>query len=167
MEQIIENSLIAGALFVLIVLPFIVIGRRLKKKREAGMISRLNDAARAYGLNLSRYRMINNNLIGWDWENRALIFALDEERPEYINLDSVSRCYMLKKMNGNNVRSISLELLDGDGRLINSIPFYRQFTDSEMTLNNALKYAAEWESLIASDINGRGNKLFSSQDLKY
>jgi hypothetical protein len=167
MEQIIENSLIAGALFVLIVLPFIVLGKRLKKKREAGMMGRLNNAARAYGLNLSRYRMINNNLVGWDWENRALIFAMDEERPEYINLDKVSRCHMLKKMNGNNVRSVSLELLDGDGRLINSIPFYRQFTDSEMTLNNALKYAAEWESLIASDINGRGNKLFSSQDLKY
>jgi hypothetical protein len=167
MEQIIENSLIAGALFVLIVLPFIVIGRRLKKKREAGMISRLNDAARAYGLNLSRYRMINNNLVGWDWENRALIFAMDEERPEYINLDKVSRCYTLKRMNGSDVRSVSLELLDGDNRLINSIPFYRQFTDSEMTLNNALKYAAEWESLITSDIKGRGNKLFNSQELKY
>jgi hypothetical protein len=167
MEQIIENSLIAGALFVLIVLPFIVIGRRLKKKREAGLIGRLNDAARAYGLNLSRYRMINNNLVGWDWENRALIFAMDEERPEYINLDKVSKCYTLKRMNGSDVRSVSLELLDGDNRLINSIPFYRQFTDSEMTLNNALKYAAEWESLITSDIKGRGNKLFNSQELKY
>ena len=167
MEQIIENSLIAGALFVLIVLPFIVIGKRLKKKREARIIGRLNDAARAYGLNLSRYRMINNNLVGWDWENRALIFAMDEERPEYVNLDKVSRCHTLKRMNGNGVRSVSLELLDGDGRLINSIPFYRQFTDSEMTLNNALKYAAEWESLITSDIEGRGNKLLSPQELKY
>ncbi|MES2062626.1 MAG: hypothetical protein V4456_11945 [Bacteroidota bacterium] len=163
MKQIIENSLIAGTLFILIVLPFIILSRKLKKKREAGMLNKLNEAAHDYGLKLTRYIAINNNLIGWDKENAVLLFALDEERPEYIKLDGVGRCYTLKKMNGRAVRSISLELQDRNGRLINSIPFYRQFTDSEMTLKKALKYAAEWELLVVTDIKERDSKLVNLQ----
>lgn len=163
MKQIIENCLIAGTLFILIVLPFIIFSRRLKKKREAGMLNKLNEAAQGYGLIITRYVTINNNLIGWDRESAGLLFALDEERPEYIRLDDVGRCYTLKKMNGRDVRSISLELHDRNGRLINSIPFYRQFTDSEMTLKKALKYSAEWELLIAADIKERGDKLVNLQ----
>jgi hypothetical protein len=163
MTQIIENSLIAGTLFILIVLPFIILGRKLKKKREAEMLNKLNEAAINYGLKLTRYIAINNNLIGWDRENATLLFALDEERPEYIKLDGVGRCYTLKKMNGRAVRSISLELHDMNDRLINSIPFYRQFTDSEMTLEKALKYSAEWELLVITEIKERDNKLVNFQ----
>jgi hypothetical protein len=159
MKQIIENCLIAGILFILIVLPFIIFGRQLKKKREAGMLSKLNEAALDYGLKLTRYVTINNNLLGWDREKAGLLFALDDERPEYIKLNDIGRCFTLKKMNGRDVRSISLELHDRNGRLINSIPFYRQFTDSEITLKKAFKYSAEWELLITTDIKERGSKL--------
>ena len=152
MNQIIENSLIAGCLLVLIVLPFILIGRHLKKKRTEGMIGRLKDAAGTFGVTLSRYGIINNAILGWDSAQRRLLFALDEERPENVDLNEVSGCYTLKRMNGRDVRSVSLQLVDGNDRLLHSISFYRQFTDSELTLNKALAHSAEWEALIKNAI---------------
>ncbi|RYU89961.1 hypothetical protein EWM62_10470 [Mucilaginibacter terrigena] len=166
MKQIIENSLVVGTLLVLTVLPFIAINRRIKKKEEAGMIGRLKEAARTYGINLSRYEMINGILLCWDEDSRSLLFAWGEEKPEHIRIEEVSRCYTLKKMNGRDVRSVSLELLDSHGRAICSIPFYRQFTDSEMSLNKALKYSGEWELLITSSIKQQIKNTFKMPELE-
>ncbi|MBB5397609.1 hypothetical protein [Mucilaginibacter sp. AK015] len=166
MKQIIENSLVVSALLALTVLPFIAINRRIKKKKEAEMIDRLKEAARIHGRNLSRYGMINSILLGWDEENRVLLVAAEEDTPVQISLDEVSRCYTLKKMNGRDVRSVSLELLDGRGRAIYSIPFYRQFADSEITLNKALKYSGEWESLITGSIKRQVKNAFKRQELE-
>lgn len=162
MNQIIENSLIAGCLLALIVLPFIFVSRRLKKQRSDGMIARLKEAAGTFGMNLSRYNIINNAVLGWDSEQRRLLFALDEERPENVNLDNVSGCYTLKRMNGRDVRSVSLQLLDGNDRLLHSISFYRQFTDSELTLNKALEHSAEWETLIKTAIKDDSHNLLGN-----
>ncbi|HTD99673.1 MAG TPA: hypothetical protein VK668_10305 [Mucilaginibacter sp.] len=149
MNHTAENALIVGAFLTTILLPVYLVIRQSSKKRKAKLTERLNTVINDHNLSLTRSEQIGNKMIGWDQPNKILVLA-DNNQPEVeVNdLKQASKCYVLRNMSGNSVRSIFLQIVDPHNKLLCSIPCYEQFVDNEMKLKRVDQQVRDWEQLL-------------------
>jgi hypothetical protein len=149
MNHTAENALIVGALLVTFVLPIYLVVLQSRKKRNAKLTERLNTVINEQNLSLTRSEQIGRKMIGWDHQNKVLLFAdSNQQEVELNDLKKASKCYVLKNMNGSAVRSIFLQIVDPHNKLVCSIPCYEQFVDNEMKLKRVDQQAKDWEQLL-------------------
>jgi hypothetical protein len=147
MNHITENALVAGILLSIVIIPVVIITRKSKQKRIAALNQKLQTAANEYQLSLTRTELLGNKIIGWAQAGKTLLFG-SIEGIVLNDLNNATRCYVLKSMNGNSVKSIILQVADPVNRLVCSIPFYEQFMDNELTLKQLELQAKDWEQLL-------------------
>ncbi len=147
MNHITENALVAGVLLSIVLIPVVIITRKSKQKRIAALNQRLQSVANEHQLSLTRTELLGNKIIGWAQAGKALLFG-SAEGIAINDLSKAARCYVLKSMNGNAVKSIILQVADPVNRLVCSIPFYEQFMDNEMYLKQLELQAKDWEQLL-------------------
>ncbi|MDN3583204.1 hypothetical protein [Mucilaginibacter flavus] len=147
MNHITENALVAGVLLSIVLIPVVIITRKSKQKRIAALNQRLQSVANEHQLSLTRTELLGNKIIGWAQAGKALLFG-SAEGIAINDLSKAARCYVLKSMNGNAVKSIILQVADPVNRLVCSIPFYEQFMDNELALKQLEQQAKDWEQLL-------------------
>jgi hypothetical protein len=154
MTHTIENALIAGGLLTLFIVPIYVVARRAQNKRAALLNQKLQGALTQHNLNLTRSEHLGRKMLGWDQQNQKLVYT-DHEHPEAViyDLQTATKSYVLKSMNGTSVKSITLQVTDLKQKLVCSLPFYHQFMDNEMKLNQFESQAKDWEQLLNSHLN--------------
>lgn len=151
MNHITENALVAGTLLAIFIIPVVIVTRRSKQKRIAGLNQQLQAIANEHQLSLSRSEFIGNKIIGWAQAGKKLFFGA-HDAIIVSDLTAATRCYVLKSMNGTAVKSIILQIADSANRQLCSIPFYQQFMDNEMKLKQLEDQAKDWEQLLNSQL---------------
>ncbi|WP_394771998.1 hypothetical protein [Mucilaginibacter sp.] len=166
MENNIENTLITGGLLGLIIVPFLVINHLSKRtKISLAMTERLAGLASRSNCQLSRSEQFGARAIGLD-ENAGTILFIDpyKNKDLIIDLAEITACKLLKKMDINAVGSIVLQLINKNGALVYTMPFYRRFIDDENCLPVIIKSAEKWRGLILNLVSSQrkpsGIKLF-------
>ncbi|WP_184550308.1 hypothetical protein [Mucilaginibacter sp. FT3.2] len=149
MNHITENALVAGTLLAVFIIPIVIVTRRSKQKRIAGLNQQLQAIANEHQLSLSRSEFIGNKIIGWAQAGKKLLFGT-HDTIVVSDLSAATRCYVLKSMNGTAVKSIILQIADSANRQLCSIHFYQQFMDNEMKLKQLEEQAKDWEQLLNS-----------------
>ena len=153
MNHAMENALIVGALLITFALPIYIITKQSTKKRRAQLMERLNAIISERNLSLTRSEQIGAKMIGWDQQNKILLFAHQNQADITVNdLKKASKCYVLKNMSGSSVRSIFLQIVDPNNNLVCSIPCYEQFVDNEMKLKRVDQQTKDWELLLNSHL---------------
>lgn len=149
MNPILENTLIAAVLLIILILPFTIASRRLKRQRKEKMNAILIDFVQKHHLTLTRSANIGNQIIGWDAQAKSLLCVSNvTDPPQYIDLKNATNCRIDQTMNKASVRSIALLFEDRRGRILAELFVYRQFNDSEMMLKNTEQQAAWWATLL-------------------
>jgi cbb3-type cytochrome oxidase subunit 3 len=153
MNHTMQSALIVSALLLLFIIPVYFIFRRDQKTRKAQLNERLNAAILSNHLSLTRAEFVGNKMIGWDQQNKMMLFTQQNDTEVTLNdLSSASGSYILKSMNGSSVRSVILQIVDSRNALVCSIPFYQQFSDNEMKLKIFEQQAKDWEQLLNSHL---------------
>ncbi|MFB9843831.1 hypothetical protein [Mucilaginibacter ginsenosidivorans] len=166
MENNLEEALIAGGLVGLIVIPFLVITQLSKRKKiSVAMTAKLTALAHQSNSQLSRSEQIGARAIALDENARKILFIdTDKNKEIMIDLTEITACRLLKKMDINAVGSIVLQLINKNGVLSYTVPFYRRFIDDETCLPAVMKVAEKWRSLILNLVRSQrkpgGVKLF-------
>ncbi len=166
MKNNIEQALIAGGLLGLAVIPFLVITHLSKKKKiSLALTARLAALAHQSDSQLSRSEQIGAKAIALDENARRILFIdTNKNKDIMINLAEITACRLLKKMDVNAVGSIVLQLVNKNGALSYTLPFYRRFIDDETSLPTIIKAAEKWRYLILNLVSNQrkpgGIKLF-------
>jgi len=147
MNHIAENALIAGALLSVFILPVAILTRRSKQKRLDGLHQNLQTIASERKMALTRREFLDNRIIGWS-ESANTLFQVSPEGFTINDLDKASRCYVLKNINGNAVKSVLLQIVDPANKPLYSISFYQQFLDNEQKLKQLEAQARDWEQML-------------------
>ena len=166
MENNLEEALIAGGLLGLIVISFLVITHLSKRKKiTLAMTARLAALAHQSNSQLSRSEQIGVKAIALDENARRILFIdTNKNKDIIIDLAEITTCRLLKKMDVNAVGYVVLQLINKNGALSYTLPFYRRFIDDETSLPFILKTAGEWRYLIHGLVSNQrkpgGIKLF-------
>ncbi|HEY4327607.1 MAG TPA: hypothetical protein VGN20_26715 [Mucilaginibacter sp.] len=166
MENNVEEAWIAGSLLGLIVIPFLVITHLSKRKKiSIAMTAKLAALAHQSNSQLSRSEQIGAKAIALDENARRILFIdTNKNKDIIIDLTEITACKLLKKMDVNAVGSIVLQLINKNGALSYTVPFYRRFIDDETCLPAIMKAAEKWRSLILNLVSNQrkpgGIKLF-------
>ncbi len=166
MENNIENTLIAGGLLGLIAISFLVITHLSKKRKiSIAITEKLAALARQSNCQLSRSEQIGAKAIALDENARRILFIdANKNKDIIIDLAEITACRLLKKMDVNAVGSIVLQLINQNGALSCTVPFYRRFIDNETGLPTVIKAAKKWRCLIHSLVCDQrrpgGSKMF-------
>jgi hypothetical protein len=166
MENNLEEAWIAGSLLGLIVIPFLVITHLSKRKKiSIAMTAKLAALAHQSNSQLSRSEQIGAKAIALDENARRILFIdTNKNKDIIIDLTEITACKLLKKMDVNAVGSIVLQLINKNGALSYTVPFYRRFIDDETCLPAIMKAAEKWRSLILNLVSNQrkpgGIKLF-------
>lgn len=168
MENNLEEALITGGLLGLIVIPFLVMTRLSKRKKiSTAMTAKLAALAHQSNSQLSRSEQIGARAIALDENARRILFIdTNKNKDIIIDLEEITACKLLKKMDVNAVGSIVLQLINQNGALSCTVPFYRRFIDNETGLPAIIKAAKKWRCLIHSLVCDQrrpgGSKMFRS-----
>jgi hypothetical protein len=167
MENNIENVLIAGGLLGLIIVPFLVI-THLSKRTKISLATTARLAALAHQSNcqLSRSEQFGARAIGLDENTGTILFIdMNKNKDLIIDLAEITACKLLKKMEAKAVGSVALQLINGNGTLSYTVPFYRRFIDDETCLPIIIKTVEKWRCLIHGLVSNQrkpgGMKSFS------
>lgn len=149
MNTLTGNSLIALSLLLTVAVPTATVTYLANRKRKAALQIALETTAQKNGLSLTRVNYLDGKVIGWDQQKRILLFSyLTNEHPTIIDLNPISRCYVLRKKNSQETTAITLQMADSNNRVRHSVPFYEQFTDSKADLKKFDTCSREWEHLL-------------------
>lgn len=166
MENNLEEALIGGGLLGLIIIPFLVITHLSNRKKiTLAMAARLAALAHQSNSQLSRSEQIGVKAIALDENARRILFIdTNKNKDIIIDLAEITTCRLLKKMDVNAVGSIVLQLINKNGALSYTVPFYRRFIDDETSLPAIIKAAEKWRCLILNLVSNQrkssGIKLF-------
>lgn len=160
MNHTLENALVTGAILATFVLPVIMIAQQAKRRRRTALITTLELAARKQALQLTRFDLLDNKIIGWDQELQTVLFCYaTDQKPTVIDLSHIAKCHAIIKTNGSAIRSITLQFQDRDNKSLYRLPFYEQFIDNEMHLKKTQRCCKEWEQLINANLYSRDNAI--------
>lgn len=154
MTNVIENTLVTGILFLIIIIPIILVSRRAKRKRLEKSVAVLNALAQHNQLNLTKSDLFGNNALGLDSSKNVLIYVntLTQELISKTELDRINHCEVVQKMDNDSVNSIELILT---GQASAKISFYKQFHDDEMKIKQFQQLAEYWKQEISQQISQR------------
>lgn len=154
MNTFTENSLMVVSLLLTIIVPSVALVCLERRKRRKTLLATLENTASSNGLDLSRINYLDGKVIAWDQSKKMLLFTyIMNDRPTMIDLNPISRCYVVRKKNGRDTTSILLQIEDANKRVRHSIPFYEQFTDREGNVEKFDVYSREWAHLINSNLS--------------
>lgn len=159
MENNLEEALIGGSLLGLIIIPFLVITHLLKRKKTSlAMTARLAALADQSNSQLAQSEQIGAKAIALDKTARRVLFIdTNKNKNIIIDLAEITACRLLKKMDVNAVGSIMLQLINKNGALSYTVPFYRRFVDDETSLRAIIKAAGKWRCLIHNLVSNQGS----------
>ena len=134
----------------LIAIPFLVITHLSKKRKiSIAITEKLAALARQSNSQLSRSEQIGAKAIALDENARRILFIdANKNKDIMIDLAEITACKLLKKMDVNAIGSIVLQLINKNGALSYTVPFYRRFIDDETSLPAIIKAAEKWKCLI-------------------
>ncbi|HYK75795.1 MAG TPA: hypothetical protein VEV16_02370 [Daejeonella sp.] len=149
MNNVIENSLVTGILFLIIIAPIILASRRAKRKRLEKSAAALHELAGKNHLNLTKSDIFGNSALGLDALKNVLIYV-NTQSNELIcktDLSRISSCEIVQSMDQNSITSIQL-VLYGKEQPFTSISFYKQFHDDEMKIKQFQQLVETWKQEI-------------------
>ena len=153
MNTFTDNAIMVASLLLTIIIPSVALVYLEKRKRKKALLTALENTASRNGLALSRINYLDGKIIAWDQRKKMLFFTyIMNDRPTMIDLNPISRCYVVRKENGKDTTSILLQIEDANKRVRHSIPFYERFTDREGDVEKFDGYSREWARLINNNV---------------
>ncbi len=146
MNHTLQNAMVLGILFSIVIIPILIISTLAKRKRKQKMKLRLLELSEKYHMAVSQSDFLHAKLIALDDQKKCLLYFdnLSENPPLFIELKEVIKIDIDKKITGEQVKSVKLSLQNKKSDII-LVTFYEFPHDNESHLKHLIAKATEWQ----------------------
>lgn len=150
MNQTLQNAMVLGLLFSIVITPIVIISTLAKRKRKQKMKLRLLELSEKYQIAVSQSDFLHAKLIAVDDRKKCLLYFdhLSENPPLFIDLKEVIKIEIDKKIIGEQVKSVRLSIENKKADII-LVTFYEFPHDKESHLKHLMAKAIEWQQKLA------------------